>query len=115
MVDDHTGRSPFFIIYDTDTEGFEAIDNWRVGECLHWAGPKAVALLARAGTRAMLVKRIGPSAFRRFGDAQIDVFYAGTVTVVDAIKLFRLGCLPRASAPNCRGHDHWRSHRGISR
>jgi predicted Fe-Mo cluster-binding NifX family protein len=105
-VDEHTGRAAFFIVYDTDQETFEAVENWDSRECIHWAGPRTAEALARVDADALVVRRIGPSAFRKLTDAGIDVYFVDAVTAVDAIRRFREGTLPRAEAPNCPGHGH---------
>jgi predicted Fe-Mo cluster-binding NifX family protein len=106
VVDYHTGRAAFFILYDTDQESCEAIDNWRCIKILHWAGSRAVKLLVEARTQAVIVRHIGPCAFRRLSDANISVFLADEDTVVRAIRRFREGELAVAEEPNCHGHSH---------
>ncbi len=105
-VDFHTGRAACFIIYDTDSETHEAIDNWKCTECVHWAGLKSSNILIEAGVETMIVRNIGPNTFRRLLNAQIDIYYAEEITVVRAIRLFRDGKLSVALEYNCAGHSH---------
>ena len=107
LLDEHTGRAHFFVVYETENESFEVIDNWNSVECIHWAGPRTVKRLVDTGAiDALIVRHIGPAAFRMFSEARVDVFYAPELTVADAIKRQRQGELPLAQAPNCHGHQH---------
>jgi len=106
IVDFHTGRAAFFVVYDTKQENYEAIDNWLSIKCLHWAGSRAVNLLVEAGAQAVIVRHIGPRAFRRLLEAKITVFYVDEDTVVNSIRAFREGELSAAKKPNCNGHAH---------
>ena len=105
-VDFHTGRAPWFIVYDTNQETHEFIDNWSCFACLHWAGSKSVDTLVRASVRAVIVRHIGPNAFRLVKREGISVFLAEESSVADAVRLFREGKLPSAERPNCTGHVH---------
>lgn len=106
-VDFHAGRAECFVLYNTEDENFEVIDNWKCIECLHWAGVRAAQLLAEAGVEAVIVRHIGPNTFRKLTDFKIGVFYSEDVTVIRAIRLFREGRLEAATEPNCNGHRHW--------
>lgn len=105
-VDYHTGRAHCFILYDTDTETFEVIDNWKCMECVHWAGLQSANALIEIGVEAAIVRNIGPNTFRALVDANIDIYYVGETTVVKAIRLLREGALERAEKSNCAGHPH---------
>ncbi len=105
-VDEHTGRAAFFVIYDTDQESYRAVENWDSQECIHWAGPRTADVLSQTEIDAIIVRYIGPSAFRKLSNAGIGVFYADEISAVEAIRRFREGKLRRATEPNCPGHGH---------
>lgn len=108
MVDEHFGRARCFIVYDTSQDSHEVIDNWQCLECVHWAGTKSVDRLAQAGVSSVIVRYIGPNAFRMLAQAGIDVLFTEESSVVDAVRRFREGKLLPAKAPNCNGHKHLR-------
>jgi predicted Fe-Mo cluster-binding NifX family protein len=105
-VDEHTGRAAFIIIYDTESEHYAAHDNFSSLDCIHWAGPRIVDFLTHMQVDSIIVRRIGPSAFRKLSDARVKVYYVDKVAVVDAIKRLREGSLTLARSPNCPGHEH---------
>jgi predicted Fe-Mo cluster-binding NifX family protein len=105
-VDSHTGRAACFIVYDTEQECFEVIDNLEACHCLHWTGTKTATILNNIGVGAIVTRRIGPSAYRQLTRLGIEIFFADESRVVDALRRFREGALERVTAPNCKGHEH---------
>ena len=105
-VDAHTGRASCFIVYDTNLESYEIIDNWQCHECHHWKGVKSTNMLTEADVDVVIVQKIGPNAFRKLANAQIRVFFIEEDTVVRAIRRFREGTLSEATEANCDGHSH---------
>ena len=105
-VDSHTGRSPFFILYDTGEESFQVIDNSRRYRCQHWAGSQTAQMLSDSSIDVIIVRRIGPCAYRWFQNAGIPVFTTTETSIVKAIRDFREGMLTAIDMPNCEGHYH---------
>jgi len=106
IVDNHTGRAACFVLYDTEHESHEVIDNLHCTGWSHWAGSLTARRLVGAGVQAVIVHRIGPVAFRYLVNSSIDVFYVDKIPVVNAIRRFREGGMSPAERPNCRGHAH---------
>ena len=111
-VDQHTGRALSFVLYDTEEESFQVFENWRSSQCIHWAGSSAANDLVKAGADAVIVRNIGPCAFRVFQEARIPVYLVEDTTVVQAIRQMREGALKTADEPNCDGHIHKHSSSG---
>ncbi len=109
-VDLNTGRAPFFIVYDEDEEDFEVIDNSSRFRCKHWAGSQTAKALVESRVDAVLVRQIGPCAYRCFKNAAIPVYHTPKTTIVKAVKRFREGALLPIEKPNCEGHSHNRVH-----
>jgi len=106
-VDLHTGRAASLILYDTEEESHDVIYNWHHTQLLHWAGSNTTRTLIEARVDAVIVRQIGPCAFRALSDAGIQVWVVEEeTTVVRAIRRFREGKLSLAEGPNCKGHDH---------
>ncbi len=108
-MDFHTGRASCFILYDTENETFDVVDNWKSIDTSHWAGLKLTNKVIEAGAEVVVVRNIGPNAFRDFTNSKIEIFYTEETTVVKAIRRFREGELSPASEPNCTGHHHLHS------
>jgi predicted Fe-Mo cluster-binding NifX family protein len=64
-VDARFGRSPYFIIVDTETDDVEAFAN-TCSEQAQGAGTGAAALLVDKGIEVLLTGRIGPKALAAF-------------------------------------------------
>ena len=105
-VDPHAGRAACFIVYDTEDESHEVVENWRNERLPHWAGSSAMQALVDAGADAFVVRKIGPNAFRVVSEAAIDVYVAAEGRIVEAIRSLREGKLEKLDAPNCQGHPH---------
>lgn len=105
-VDYHTGRAACFVLYDTQTETFEVLDNWKCMECVHWAGVNSANRIVAMDADVVIVRHIGPNTFRAFLTANVHVFYTKEMSVVQAIRQFREGKLPPAIEFNCAGHGH---------
>ena len=106
-VDLHTGRARCFVIYDTGKEDFEVYDNWRERECHHWAGSRTADILSELCVDAIILRNIGPCAFRRLSETRIGLYQAPMGSrVVEAIRGLREHKLPIVETPNCTGHNH---------
>jgi predicted Fe-Mo cluster-binding NifX family protein len=105
-VANHTGRALWFILYDTSTESYEALDNSVGLECLHWAGKLVTTRLVEAGARVVITRRIGPKALGALKNAGIEVYLVDHGPATLALRSFREGTLSRTLEPNCLGHIH---------
>lgn len=106
FVDSHTGRAPFFVVYDTDEESYDVIDNSFCLRCLHWAGAQTATILTNTPVDVIVVYRIGPCAYRWFHNAKVPIYHTERTSVVRAVRCFREGMLQTINAPNCKGHSH---------
>jgi len=102
-VDPRFGRCACFVVVETDTWGFEAVENAnrdRGGG----AGIQAAQLVARTGATAVLTGSCGPNAHRALGAARVGVVVGCSGSVSEAIRRFMSGQLPYASGPNAATH-----------
>ena len=100
------GRAFFFVLYDTEAESFEVLDNWQSRTCEHWAGSQTAKLLIQHRAGAVIAWRVGPCAFRHLTSAGLPIYLVDPMRVVDAIRRYREGEFQKAEAPNCTGHTH---------
>lgn len=103
-VDPRFGRAKYFFVVDTDTDEGAAHDNAPNLNAAQGAGIQAGETVARLGAKAVVTGNVGPKAFRILNAAGIKVYLAGEGTVADAVRRFKAGELPEASAANVEGH-----------
>jgi predicted Fe-Mo cluster-binding NifX family protein len=102
-VDPRFGRCAFFLIIDSDTLSFEAVEN--SSRALGGgAGVQSAQLVAGKGASVVLTGNCGPNAFQVFGAAGIKVITGVGGIVREAVELFRSGKLDASSTPNVQAH-----------
>ena len=102
-VDPRFGRAAFFLIVDTDTGKFEAVENGAVNAG-GGAGVSAAKTVADAGAKAVLTGNCGPNAERTLSAAGIELYISLSGTAAEALEQFRNGELSRATGPNVNSH-----------
>lgn len=106
-LDDHVearfGRCPYFLIIDTDTMQFEAIENPNIA-LGGGAGIQSAQLMSEKGVTAVLTGNCGPNAFSVFGQAGIQVIVGVSGPVRNAVEQFKAGAFSSASEPNVASH-----------
>lgn len=97
------GRSPGFVIVDTETMAAEAVANDAAGAS-GGAGIQAAQLVADSGAAAVITGNVGPNAFAVLASAGISVYTYSGDTVRDAVEAFKADRLPAAAAPTGPAH-----------
>ncbi|MBC7266733.1 MAG: NifB/NifX family molybdenum-iron cluster-binding protein [Anaerosomatales bacterium] len=97
-VDDKFGRAMWFIVYDTETQSFEAIDNAANRNAMQGAGFGAAETVSNAGATAVITGHLGPNAFRVLGSLGIEGYVGSGKTVREVIEAFTAGALARIDA-----------------
>ena len=103
-VDERFGRAMYFIIYDTDTGEFRAVNNETNLNAPQGAGVQSGELVVREGAGVLLTGHCGPKAFRVLSAAGVEVFNGCSGTVAKAIESYRKGEMQKSEAPDVRGH-----------
>jgi len=98
------GRAPRFMIYDTDTDIFEMIENTQNLNAGQGAGIQSAQNIARTGAKALICENCGPKAFRVLSVAGVEVYISGAGKVVDLIEKYKNGELDPSPAANVEGH-----------
>lgn len=102
-VDPRFGRCVYFLIIDSETLAFEAIEN--SSRALGGgAGVQSAQLVAEKGASVVLTGNCGPNAFQAFGAAGIRVITGVGGNVRDSVELFRSGKWSASSTPNVQAH-----------
>ena len=102
-VDPRFGRCPYYIIVDTETMEFEAIEN-PYAHSLTGAGIQAAQFVANQGVEAVLTGSCGPNAFQVLQTAGVKVIVGVVGRVRDAVERFKRGELQPTFQPNVPPH-----------
>jgi predicted Fe-Mo cluster-binding NifX family protein len=103
-VDPRFGRAAYFIVFDTENETFEVIDNSAAAGLGGGAGVQAGAAVTRHNPQAVITGHCGPKAFRTLQAASIEVFTGAKGTVAEAIADHKNGKLSAVNGPDVAGH-----------
>jgi predicted Fe-Mo cluster-binding NifX family protein len=102
-VDPRMGRAQQFLIVDTESLAYEALDNPNVGAA-GGAGIQTAQFLASKGVQAVITGNCGPNAFATFQAARIQVYIGASGTIHHALEQYKKGQLQLATQPNVSGH-----------
>ncbi len=104
QVDPRLGRCQNIIIFDTDTNNFEATQNPNVMSA-GGAGIQTSQLIADKGAEVVITGNVGPNAFRTLAAANIKVYGgAGGSTVSQAIENYKQNKLNEMETQSVAGH-----------
>jgi predicted Fe-Mo cluster-binding NifX family protein len=103
-VDPRFGRAPYFLVVDSDTMAWEAVENRQSLDLPQGAGIQAAQTLLNRSPRVLLTGNCGPKAFRvlQAGEVQVCVGVKGTAR--EAVKGYLDGLYAPAQGPNVEGH-----------
>lgn len=108
------GRCPVYIVVDTETMQFEALDNPAMSAA-GGAGIQAAQFVVEQGVQAVLSGNVGPNAFNVFQAANVPVYLIGGGTVREAVEAYKAGRLPSAADANVQAHAGMGMGRGMGR
>ncbi len=106
-LDDHVearfGRASYYIIVDTDSLNFEAIENPNVAAGGS-AGIQSAQLMSERTVAFVLTGNCGPNAFQVFNAAGVQIIVGVGGTVRQAIEQFNAGAFSSAAQPSVESH-----------
>ena len=101
-VDPRFGRAAFFMIGDTETMDFTAVENENAAGGA--AGVGSAKRIIDEGAEAVLTGHCGPNAERTLSAAGVKLYTGVTGKVAEAVELFKSGQLTSAEGPNVQSH-----------
>ena len=103
-VDPRFGRASMFLLVDTETGEFEAIENTQNLEAAQGAGIQAASMVAEHGAEAVISGHCGPKAFRTLAAADIKIAVGASGSVREAVDGFVSGALAPVGSADVEGH-----------
>jgi predicted Fe-Mo cluster-binding NifX family protein len=103
-VDPRFGRAAYFLMFDTDSLEYEAIENKQNINLPQGAGIQAGKAIVDNQAKALITGNCGPKAFQVLQSAGIDLFLGARGKVIDAINDYKGGKLKQANSANVNGH-----------
>ena len=98
-VDPRFGRCQYFIIVDTDSMQFEAINNPNI-DSMGGAGIQSGQLIVEKKVKTVLTGNVGPNAFQTLQAAGVEVITGISGTVKSAIEKYKTGGLKPTQGPS---------------
>lgn len=103
QVDPRFGRSPYFVVVDTDSMEAEPLQNENAA-LGGGAGIQSAQMISEQNVEALLTGNCGPNAFRTLQAAGIEVVVGASGTVRTAVESYVSGTLSGSSSPNVADH-----------
>ncbi len=103
-MDKRFGRASMFLVFDTDKQSFEVIDNMKNLNAEQGAGIQSAETVVRSGAGALVSGHCGPKAFRVMQAAGVKIYNTDAATVSEALDLYSSGKLVQAQAADVSGH-----------
>lgn len=97
------GRTPYFLVYDTETKEWEATVNGSAQQP-GGAGISTAQTITTLKAGVLVAPNCGPNAYNVLAEAGIKVYTCGDVSVVDALAEFQAGNLTEMAGPNVESH-----------
>ncbi len=104
QVETRFGRSPYFLVVDTDSMNVEPVENPNT-TAGGGAGIQSAQLMTEHDAKAVLTGNCGPNAFRTLEAAGVKLITGVSGTVREAVQKFKDGELSDASGPNVQSHS----------
>ena len=103
-VDPRFGRAKYFILYDTETGEWEALDNSQNLNAIQGAGIQAGENAAKTGAEYVLTGHCGPKAFSTLSANGIKIVVGVDGKVADAVERFKKGEFKHTQHSDVPGH-----------
>ncbi len=91
LIDPRFGRTDYILIYDSESENIEVLDNSEIAQEAHGAGPKTAQKISGLGIDALITGNgPGGNAYTVLEKTGIKIYIgAGDMSVADAYAAFK--------------------------
>jgi len=95
MIDPRFGRTEYILIYDTEKESLENIDNRSIADEAHGAGPKTAKMIYDLKPNVLITGNgPGNNAVSVLNEINLEIYTgAENLTIKDALEAFKNGTL----------------------
>ena len=104
QVDPRFGRAKGFIIYDTESGEWSALDNAQNVFAAQGAGIQSATAVVNAGAEAVVTGNCGPRAFATLSAANVAIYPGASGTVKEAIEALKAGELKSTDGATVDAH-----------
>lgn len=104
QVDLRFGRAKGFIIYNSEDDSFEFVDNIQNLNAAQGAGIQAAQNVINQGVEAVITGHCGPKAFNLLLSENVNIFVGAVGTVQEAVTKFKNNELQKADSADVEGH-----------
>ena len=104
QVDPRFGRASYFVIMDSLTGKFEAIQNAGIN-AMSGAGIQAAQIMATKNVEVLITGNVGPHAFQGLNASGIRIVVGAHGTVNEVVEKFKSGELKETTGPTVGGHS----------
>jgi len=102
-VDPRFGRCPYYIIYETENDSFEPVEN-KSGQAAGGAGIQAAQMISSMKVESVISGNIGPNAFRVLSAASVKIYSGATGSIKNAVEKFKKGEYKQTGGPDVVSH-----------
>jgi predicted Fe-Mo cluster-binding NifX family protein len=103
-LDPRFGRARCFVLADTQTGEFKAVDNAVNLNATQGAGIQAARQVVDSAVQAVITGHVGPKAFSALKSGGVQVYTGATGTVADAVRQYQEGQLKLMKSADVAGH-----------
>jgi len=103
-VDPRFGRCSYFLIIDSDSMDFEAIQNTNQSAG-GGAGIQSAQLISQKDVDTVLTGNCGPNAYQTLSAAGINIMIGVSGSVREAVEKFKAGEFSKIDGPNVGSHS----------
>lgn len=102
-IDARFGRCQYFVIYDTDTEAFDVVDN-PGALASGGAGIETAGFIANQNINAVITGNVGPNAYTTLDAADVEIFAGVSGSIAEAVAQYKTGGLNSVQAATVASH-----------
>jgi predicted Fe-Mo cluster-binding NifX family protein len=99
-VDPRFGRAFCFLIFDTESGVWQAVDNAQALSVAHGAGIQSAETVCRLGADIVISAHVGPKAFAVLAAGGVKIYQGDARTASEAVEAFKCGQLAELKDSN---------------